>query len=112
MCRRPPLRLFVKELAVRLREGVSRRRPAVSDVKPIVKDIADETGQVEVSQERPVVPGESPTMCPRHRLNQRGGLLLDAVLSFAFRLMAADTLETLGISFPQVTHAAMHFSGI
>lgn len=48
-------------------------------------------------------------MLLRHRLNRRGGLLLDAVLSFAFILMAAYALDSVGISFHQIVHAAARF---
>jgi hypothetical protein len=91
--------------------GYRRRRPA-SDVKLGMQYIDSGTGQIEVRPARPDVQGDSPTTLHRRRLNQRGGLLLDAVLALAFILMAAYALESVGISFHQLTHAAMRFFGI
>jgi hypothetical protein len=46
------------------------------------------------------------------RFNGRGGLLLDAVLSLALLLIVAYTLETLGVGFYQISHAALRFFGL
>jgi hypothetical protein len=46
------------------------------------------------------------------RRNQRGGLLLDAVLSLAFLLVGAFLLESVGISLTELVHGAMRFFGL
>lgn len=46
------------------------------------------------------------------RLDRRGGILLDAVLSLGLILLAAFALESLGISFHQIAHAALRFFGL
>ena len=51
------------------------------------------------------------TRCWR-RLDQRGGILLDAVVSLGLILLAAFALESLGISFHEITHAALRFFGL
>jgi hypothetical protein len=77
-----------------------------------VQYIGPETAHLEVRPERPVVQGEPPTTVLRHRLNRRGGLLLDTVLSLAFVLLAAYALESVGINFHQITHVALRFFGL
>jgi hypothetical protein len=48
----------------------------------------------------------------RRRLNRRGGLLLDAVLSLGLVLLGAYALDSLGISFAHLLHGALHFFGV
>jgi hypothetical protein len=47
----------------------------------------------------------------KHRLGQRGGVLLDLVLAFAFVIVGAYALESIGISFGQLLHGALRFFG-
>jgi hypothetical protein len=77
-----------------------------------VQYIVSGTAHIEVRAERPDVQGEPATSVLRHRLNRRGGLLLDAVLSLAFILLGAYALETVGINFHQITHVALRFFGL
>jgi len=46
-----------------------------------------------------------------HRLGQRGGVLLDLVLAFAFVIVGAYALESIGITFGQLLHGALRFFG-
>ncbi len=46
------------------------------------------------------------------RLNQRGGVLLDLVLSFALVMVGAFALESIGITFAQLLHGATRFFGL
>jgi hypothetical protein len=48
----------------------------------------------------------------RRRMNQRGGVLLDLVLSLAFVIVGAFALESIGITFGQLVHGAMRFFGL
>jgi hypothetical protein len=48
----------------------------------------------------------------RFRLSRRGGVLLDVVLSLALILVGAYALESIGITFHQILHGALHFFGV
>jgi hypothetical protein len=48
----------------------------------------------------------------RSRLNRRGGVLLDAVVSIGLILLGAYALESVGISFGQLLHGALRFFGL
>jgi hypothetical protein len=48
----------------------------------------------------------------RFRLNRRGGVLLDLVLSLGLVLLAAFALNSLGISFHEILHGALQFFGV
>jgi hypothetical protein len=97
------------------REGRRGHRPRygsnITDVELRSQYIAHACGENEVSPERPVVQVGSSLALPGRdcRFNGRGGLLLDAVLSLALIVIAACALETLGVSFPQIFHAALRF---
>ncbi len=42
---------------------------------------------------------------------ERGGVLLDLVLAFAFVVLAAFVLAHLGVTLPEVVHGAEQFFG-
>ena len=46
-----------------------------------------------------------------HRLNHRGGVLLDLVLAAAIVLVGAFVLELLGIDFAEILSGAARFFG-
>ncbi len=47
-----------------------------------------------------------------HRMNRRGGVLLDLVLAVGLILLVAFALFTLGITFGEILSGARHFFGI
>ena len=46
-----------------------------------------------------------------HRINRRGGVLLDLVLATALVLIGAFALDLLGITFLEILQGAAHFFG-
>ncbi|MGD0249387.1 MAG: hypothetical protein ABSB97_00615 [Thermoplasmata archaeon] len=48
----------------------------------------------------------------RHRLGQRGGVVLDLVLTLAVVIIGAFALESVGLSFGVLLHGALRFFGL